>query len=163
ALCNVHMRRYTEAEPLFVRSASLSSAPALQLGSRGEVVALRNGDLAALRGAVDGLVPGSNEYDASTRYVFELAWWSHDFPAAARIADPDTTKPWYEANTTPLPRQVWAALVHTAAGDAARAREISAAVEAEVTARLRARPDDADLPLALGLVFAELGRVAEAT
>src|SRR5262249_45070195 len=54
------------------------------------------------------------------------------------------------------------ALVHTAAGDAELAREASAAIEAEVTARARARPDDADLHLARGLTLAQLGHAAEA-
>jgi serine/threonine-protein kinase len=162
ALSNVHLRRYAVAEPLFVRSASLSSSPASQLGSRGECVALRSGDMAALRGAVDALVPGSSEYETSSRFVFEVAWWSRDFAAAARITESDSTKPWYESNNIAVPLRVWAGFVHAIAGDPARAREISAEIEADVTARSRARPNDADLHLALGMILAQLGRAAEA-
>jgi tetratricopeptide (TPR) repeat protein len=108
------------------------------------------------------LTVGSADYAGNASSLFQLAWWSRDYPAAARIAQTDTTANWSYYSNEELPSQLFGAWAYQAAGDNRKAQPLYAALRTQLQAAVLQRPDDADLHLALGFSAAGLGLKDEA-
>jgi len=157
------LRRYAEADQSYARAAQLSADPALSQIRRGQNSVLWKGDLAPLRAALEALSPESDAYRASRSAFFDLYWWSRDFAAAAKVAEQSTAPTWtMSRGNSVLPRTMKLAWAYSAMGEDVKAKALFAAIREEYQAKVRARPDDWDLHIALGLATAGLGLKDEA-
>jgi len=120
--------------------------------------ALWKGDLEPLRAALRALAPDSDAYAGNALSRFNLAWLSHDYPAAIGVAQAGRDAAWADSNNIVLPRELYLAFAHAAAGEAAKAKQAYSNVDAAVGAMLAKQPDSAELHLALGFAEAGLGR-----
>jgi TolB-like protein/Flp pilus assembly protein TadD len=158
-----HLRRYAEADKAYARAAELSADPALSQIRRAQNAVLWKGDLAQLRDTLAMLSPASDAYRTSSAVSYDLAWWSRDFAAAAKVAEADQSPTWaMSRGNSVLPRLLRLAWARDAQGQSAKARELYAAVRDEYRQKVRARPGDWDLQIALGLAAAGLGLKDEA-
>jgi serine/threonine-protein kinase len=155
ALSYAQLRRYAEADRVFGQAVALSTEPADERMTQAESAMLWRGDLAPLRAAVSELVPGSAAYVGNGRPIWGLHWLARDFAAASALDAAGGSDGWSDQDNIVLPRKLYLAWAHRAAGKAAAANEAVAAVLESTRAALAQRPDDADLHLALGLAEAE--------
>ena len=155
ALSYAQLRRYAEADRVFGQAVALSTEPADERMTQAESAMLWRGDLGPLRAAVSELVPGSAAYVGNGRAIWGLHWLARDFAAASALDAAGGSDGWSDQDNIVLPRKLYLAWAHRAAGKAAAANEAVAAVLESTRAALTQRPDDADLHLALGLAEAE--------
>jgi tetratricopeptide (TPR) repeat protein len=80
-----------------------------------------------------------------------------DYAAAIAAAENDSAENWTDNSNGTLPRLLYLAMAYDAAGNAAKAHPMYAAVRARMQAALAQRGDDPDLHLALGFAAAGLG------
>ena len=158
-----HLRRYADADQAYARAGELSADPALSQIRRAQNTFLWKGDLVPLRETLAALAPASDAYRASRAVFFDLAWWSHDFAAAARVAEEDQSPTWtMSRGNSVLPRLLRLAWATEAMGDVAKARALYSEVRKDYQSKVRERPGDWDLHSALGLAAAGLGLKDEA-
>jgi serine/threonine-protein kinase len=156
------LRRYADADQAFSRSVAVAPDPSDERVTHGLNTVFWNGDLEPLRGALQALAPGSDAYFGNALYLFYFAWWSHDYPAAIVVAQADSAAAWSDGNNIALPRELYLAFAHEAAGEVAKAKPAYSNVDAAVSATLAKQPDSAELHLALGFAEAGLGRREDA-
>ncbi len=152
------LRRYADADQAFSRSVAVAPDPSDERVTHGVNSALWKGDLEPLRAALQGLAPDSDAYAGNALARFTLAWWSHDYQAAIGVAQAGNAAAWADGNNIALPRELYLAFAHEAAGDAAKAKQAYSNVDTAVSVPLAKQPDSAELHLALGFAEAGLGR-----
>jgi TolB-like protein/Flp pilus assembly protein TadD len=156
------VRRYADANRAYAQATAVARDPIEERINQAFNNVLWKADLGPLRSALGSLTPGSDDYAGNAALVYLLAWWSRDYAAAIATADNDSAENWnYSPNVT-LPRLSYLAMAYDAAGNAAKARPLYAAVRTQMQAALAERGDDPDLHLALGLAAAGLGLRDEA-
>ena len=158
----LQLRHYAEAEQALRRSIELANDTAAARVRRAEVLLLWQGDLGALRAALDGLAPGSDAYTGNAIWRYRLQVWSRDFAAAARVAESSSLDNWPETGNVTLPRRLFLAHALAATGETARANALFAELRKDVEAELKNALQSPDLHLALGFVLADLGLKDEA-
>ena len=156
------LRRYADADQAFSQSVAVAPDPSDERVTHGLNSALWKGDLEPLRAALQGLAPDSDAYAGNALARFTLAWWSHDYSAAIGVAQAGGVAAWADGNNIALPRELYLAFAHEAAGEAAKAKQAYSNVDAAVGAILKKQPDSAELHLALGFAEAGLGRREDA-
>ncbi|HEX3124230.1 MAG TPA: hypothetical protein VHQ21_13100 [Rhodanobacteraceae bacterium] len=152
------LRRYADADQAFSQSVAVAPDPSDERVTHGLNSALWKGDLEPLRAALQALRPDSDAYAGNALSRFNLAWLSHDYPAAIGVAQGGIAAAWSDGNNIALPRELYLAFAHEAAGEAAKAKQAYSNVDAAVGAMLAKQPDSAELHLALGFAEAGLGR-----
>jgi TolB-like protein/Tfp pilus assembly protein PilF len=152
------LRRYADADQAFSQSVAVAPDPSDERVTHGLNSALWKGDLEPLRAALQALAPDSDAYAGNALSRFNLAWLSHDYPAAIGVAQAGRDAAWADSNNIVLPRELYLAFAHEAAGEAAKAKQAYSNVEAAVGAMLAKQPDSAESHLALGFAEAGLGR-----
>jgi TolB-like protein/Flp pilus assembly protein TadD len=158
-----HLRRYADADGALARAGELSADPALAQIRRAQNAFWWKGDLTPLRATLAALSPDSDAYRSMRPVFYDLAWWSHDFAAAAKVAADDRSETWPTSRgNSVLPRALLLAWAEEALGHAARARELYAEIRAVYAEKVRARPSDWNLHSVLGLACAGLGMKDEA-
>jgi TolB-like protein/Tfp pilus assembly protein PilF len=158
-----HLRRYAEADRAYARAGELSADPALSQIRRAQNAFLWKGDLASLRATLAALPANSDAYRTSRAVSYDLAWWSHDFATAVKVAQDDRNDTWtMSRGNAVLPRLLRLAWAEEALGEQARAHELYASVRTAYEEKVHAQPGDWDLHSALGLACAGLGLKDEA-
>ena len=152
------LRRYADADQAFSQSVAVAPDPSDERVTHGSNSALWKGDLEPLRAALHALSPDSDAYVGNALARFSLAWLSHDYPAAIGVAQAASAAAWADGNNIALPRELYLAFAHEAAGEAANAKQAYSNVDAAVGAMLEKQPDSAEAHLALGFAKAGLGR-----
>jgi TolB-like protein len=152
------LRRYADADQAFSQSVAVAPDPSDERVTHGLNSALWKGDLEPLRAALQALRPDSDAYAGNALSRFNLAWLSHDYPAAIGVAQGGIAAAWSDGNNIALPRELYLAFAHEAAGEAAKAKQAYSNVDAAVGAMLAKQPDSAESHLALGFAEAGLGR-----
>jgi len=152
------LRRYADADQAFSQSVAVAPDPSDERVTHGSNSALWKGDLEPLRAALHALSPDSDAYVGNALARFNLAWLSHDYPAAIGVAQAGSAAAWADGNNIALPRELYLAFAHEAAGEAAKAKQAYSNVDAAVGAMLAKQPDNAESHLALGFAEAGLGR-----
>jgi TolB-like protein/Flp pilus assembly protein TadD len=152
------LRRYADADQAFSQSVAVAPDPSDERVTHGLNSALWKGDLEPLRAALQALAPDSDAYAGNALSRFNLAWLSHDYPAAIGVAQAGRDAAWADSNNIVLSRELYLAFAHEAAGEAAKAKQAYSNVEAAVGAMLAKQPDSAESHLALGFAEAGLGR-----
>jgi tetratricopeptide (TPR) repeat protein len=157
------LRRYAEADQAYARAAELSADPALSQIRRAQNTAVWKGDLAPWRAALAALPPTGDASLASRSAFFDLAWLSHDYAAAAKVAEEAGHGVWTASRgNSALPQRLRLAWAYAAMGDSAKAKALYVAIHQEYQAAIQERPGDWDRHLALGLAAAGLGLKDEA-
>jgi serine/threonine-protein kinase len=162
ALCYSALRRYAEADRVFGQAVALAADPVDERMTQAQSALMWRGDLASVRAAVSGLVPGSDAYAGNARNIWWMHWLAHDYGAAVAIASSTGGESWGDQNNVVLPRSLHLAWAQRAAGNIAAARTAATAALDATRAALVEQPDDASLHLALGLAATELGDKNEA-
>src|SRR6185312_5032691 len=115
------------------------------------------GELAPLRAAFSALGPDTDPRTTNRATAFDLAWWSRDFAAAAKVAEESGGDMWTASRgNLALPRRLRLADAYAAAGETAKAKSVYAEVHEQYQAAVKERPDDWDRHVALGLAAAGL-------
>ncbi|HEV2607227.1 MAG TPA: hypothetical protein VGT79_04510, partial [Xanthomonadaceae bacterium] len=157
------LRRFAEADQAYAKAAELSADPALSQIRRAQNNVLWTGDLVPLRTAEAAFAPDSDAFRATRSSAFDLAWWSRDFAAAARIAEESNQVTWtFSRGNSALPRLLHLAWAYDAMGESAKAKALYADIHRDYQAAVRERPDDWDRHMAVGLAAAGLGLKQEA-
>ncbi|HEY5083644.1 MAG TPA: tetratricopeptide repeat protein, partial [Rhizomicrobium sp.] len=157
ALANTALRRYAQADPVYVRAVAVTHDPTDELITQAVNTALWKGDLSPLRATVASLKPDSADYAGNNQVIFSLYWWSRDNVAARRIAETDSQDIWADCCNVNMPRRLYLAWVYQATGDTAEARSIYAELRDRMQSEMAHHPDDPDLHMSLGFAFAGLG------
>lgn len=156
------LRRYADADQAYATALSLSRDHVSERLTQVFNEFMWKGDLAPLRAELATLAPGSDAYRSNIMSLYFERMLAHDHAGAIKIAESDKAENWDDPDNIVLPRRLFLAWAWQDAGDTAKATEAFADVAAKSRAALVARPDDADLHLALGFAYAGLGRKAEA-
>ncbi len=150
-------RRYAEADNAFAQAEAVTREPADERVTRALSAVSWKGDLVSLRTALGMLESGSDAYVGNAISFYQLNWYSHDYAAAARIAQSNGDAEWSDQINVVLPRLLYVAWALQTNGDAAKARETYALVQKTAGTALVQQPDRAELHLALGFADAGLG------
>ena len=156
------LRRYAEADQVFARAVAVTKDPTDEQITQAYNNVVWKGDLAPLRAAVSSLTFGSDDYSGNASSIFQLGWWSRDYPAAVKTVEADTAKNWTGQSNETFPRHLYLAWAYQASGDNIKAQPVYAEVRTQMQAALQQRPDDPDLHLSLGFAAAGLGLKDEA-
>jgi TolB-like protein/tetratricopeptide (TPR) repeat protein len=156
------VRRYADADRAYAQATSVARDPIDERVTQAWNTVLWKADLGPLRSALGSVTPGSDDYAGNATYFYSLAWWSRDYAAAIAAAENDSAENWTDNSNVTLPRLLYLAMAYDAAGNAAKAHPMYAAVRARMQAALAQRGDDPDLHLALGFAAAGLGLRDEA-
>jgi len=162
AVANSDLRRYAEADKVYVRALAVTRDPTDELMTQRLNTVLWKGDLAPLRAAVASLKPGSADYVGNNQLIFQLYWWSRDNAAARRIAETDPQDIWGDCCNVSLPRRLYLAMAYQVTGDTAKARSIYGELRERMQSEVVLHPDDPDLHMTLAFAAAGLGLKAEA-
>jgi serine/threonine-protein kinase len=157
AFAYMALRRYAEADQVFVRAVAVTQDPTDEQITQAYNSVLWKGDLGPLRAAVGSLTVGSEDYSGNASSVFLLGWWSREYSAAAQTAETDTQLNWSGQDNVTLPRRLFLAWAYQASGDNTKAKPVHAEVRTQMESALQQSPDDPDLHLALGFAAAGLG------
>jgi TolB-like protein/Tfp pilus assembly protein PilF len=163
-LAQVYMmrRQYADADRLFASAAAVMADPDLEMIRRAWNRVYWKGDLDALRVALEVAKPGTEVYKVSGLRLFEAAWLSHDYAAAAKATEADDVGDWFDATNVALPKRLYLAWAEEAAGETAKAHALYADLRTELQAAVRDHPEVAERHLALAFANAGLGMKAEA-
>ncbi|HEV7490771.1 MAG TPA: hypothetical protein VGO25_08195 [Rhodanobacteraceae bacterium] len=155
-------RQYAEADRYFASAAAVNADPDLELVRRATNGLIWKGDLESLRKAIDSAKARPEFYRSNGTRMFEVAWWSRDYPAAAKICEQDATDHWVDGANVALPKRLYLAWAEEAAGDGAKAHALYQALRGELASSLHEHPDVAEDHLVLGFADAGLGMKEEA-
>ena len=156
------LRRYAQADSVYVRAVAVTHDPTDELITQGRNLALWKGDLAPLRAAVASLKPGSADYVGNNETIFNLYWWSRDLAAAIRMTETDRQEIWGDRSNVALPRRLYLAWASQATGDIVKARSIYSQLRVRMQAAIQKHPDDPNLHLTVGFAAAGIGLKDEA-
>ena len=162
AVAYTDLRRYAQADQVYVRAVAATRDPTDELVTQGVNTVLWKGDLSPLRAVVASLKPDSADYAGNNQTIFSLYWWSRDNMAARRIAETDPQDTWADCCNVNMPRRLYLAWVYQATGDTAKAKSIYVELRERMQSEIAQRPDDPDLHLTLGFAAAGLGLKDEA-
>ncbi|HEV2606394.1 MAG TPA: tetratricopeptide repeat protein [Xanthomonadaceae bacterium] len=162
AVAFTDLRRYAEADQVYVRAVAATRDPTDELVTQALNTVLWKGDLSPLRAAVASLKPDSADYVGNNQLIFDLYWWSRDNVAARRIAETDPQDIWADCCNVSMPRRLYLAWVYQATGDTARARSIYGELRDRMQSEIVHHPNDPDLHMALAFAAAGLGLKDEA-
>ncbi|HSE13696.1 MAG TPA: hypothetical protein VLB69_13780, partial [Rudaea sp.] len=162
ALAYANLRRYAEADRVFGQAVALAPDPADERMTHAINTVLWRGDLAPLREAANGLVPGSDAYAGNAPALWMMHWWAREYGAAVELAASKGNAAWVDSANIVLPRTLYLAWAQRAAGNTAAAKPAATAALDSIRAALVKQPGDAFLHLALGFAEAELGRKDDA-
>jgi TolB-like protein/Tfp pilus assembly protein PilF len=156
------LRRYAEADRAFAQAVAVTRDPKDEQISLAINTVAWKGDVAPLRAALAALEPGSDAYTGNLASFYALHWWSRDYATALSAGHTSTDSDWSDQANIFLPRNLYLAWAHQAAGDAAKATESYSLVQKTASAALLQQPDVAELHLALAFANAGLGLKDEA-
>jgi TolB-like protein/tetratricopeptide (TPR) repeat protein len=159
---NMQWRRYAESDKAYARAVELTADPDTGLVRRGQNTVYWKGDVAPLRAAVASLKPGTDAYTANGWRIFQAAWWSRNYAAAAKFVEGESAGNWYDETNLVVPKRLCLAWIYTALGDDAKAKTIYAELRELMRAALLERPDDPEWHMNFGLAAAGLGLKDEA-
>ena len=162
ALAYANLRRYAEADRAFSQAVALAPDPADERMTHAINTVAWRGDLAPLRAAVSGLTTGSDAYVGNAMVIWTMHWYERDYAAATAIAESPGNEAFVDSANIVLPRNLYLAWAHRAAGNPEAAKTAATVVLDSTRAALVKQPEDAFLHLALGLGEAELGHKDDA-
>jgi TolB-like protein/Flp pilus assembly protein TadD len=152
------LRRYAEGDVSYGRAVAVAAQPGNNRIERGLLTGMWKGDLSVLQSAFAGMLPDSEDFRDNRFYFYLLQMWSRDYSAAVKALT-DTPGDWLaDQSNVPMPTVLFAAKAYRLQGDAARARKNYAEAQRLLEAALKERPDDPDLHVGLGFVYAGLGQ-----
>ena len=163
-LAQVYMQqhRYAEADQTFEHAAERTDDPESQIVRRAWNRILWSGDLAPMRSAAAALKPGTPAYSGNRVRLFDFAWLSRDYAAAAKVAEADLDGKWGDDANMVVPARLCLAWAYEANGQTDQARALYTRLHSELQAAVRERPGEADRHMALGFAAAGLGLKDEA-
>ena len=162
------LRRYEEAETYFDRALALQPDFVEVALVKALVPLWGRGDTGPLRTLVDGIPPGFDPWGLVTALRMYVEYFDRDYAAALEVLSHSELEyfewpgPGGSGSGGTAPRTLYTGLCHAAMGETARAQAAADSARRDLEARLRERPDDPRLHMALSLTHAVLGNRDEA-
>ncbi|MBS0486449.1 MAG: tetratricopeptide repeat protein, partial [Proteobacteria bacterium] len=157
AISQAMLRNYPVAREGLRQVVASDPGNANAVAELGKIERIGFGDLAAARKTLQSAaVPPASSATLSDAW-YELDYAERDYPAALAVLDAVPVSSFDDK-----PRALYAARIHRAQGDAAKAQSAFALAREQVEAKLKAAPDNPDLLAALAQCLAGTGQDADA-